>query len=208
MAGRRQSKGGAIGDCGTSLEGLRRERLRAGLTQAQLGERAGVTQHTVSDAETGRRTPRAGTIAAFAAALGVPVWRLFEADEEEPLPELAAKLIEALEIEETRIGTGDALADIMIAYQGHEAALDGVCALALEFSRLRKAPDGAPAKYVEDLDAALWRLARIAERHRQHKERLGSAWGVEEGEHLPLEHEPIANPKVRELAAQVRQRAA
>ena len=52
---------------------LRTARLRAGLTQTALAARAGTSQATISDYETGRKQPSVATLARLLAAAG---WRL------------------------------------------------------------------------------------------------------------------------------------
>lgn len=49
---------------------LRNARKDAGLTQAELADRAGVSERTVRDAESGEGTLRRGTMALLAFALG------------------------------------------------------------------------------------------------------------------------------------------
>lgn len=50
---------------------LRAERARAGLTQAELGDRAGLTAHSIGNYERGISTPNLDTLVRLAAALGV-----------------------------------------------------------------------------------------------------------------------------------------
>lgn len=52
---------------------LRAERQRAGLTQAQLAERAGVPVGTLAKAEQGERQVSVGLAASLAQALGLPL---------------------------------------------------------------------------------------------------------------------------------------
>ena len=66
---------------------LRARRLRAGLSQAQLGERAGCTQKTITSIELGKRVPHPGTAADLARALGT---ELAELCDEAPALERAA----------------------------------------------------------------------------------------------------------------------
>lgn len=73
------------------MDGFRPERLRAirlahGLGQEDLAARSGVAQNTISEAETGRRTPRPSTLRKFAAALGVEVGDFFEAADSPKAP--------------------------------------------------------------------------------------------------------------------------
>lgn len=50
---------------------VRAERLKQGLTQPQLAERAGLSRFTVSRIETGVRKPMRATVTVLALALGV-----------------------------------------------------------------------------------------------------------------------------------------
>lgn len=76
---------------GAKIRKLRKER---NLTQAQLGERAGVEIHSVTRYESGRVRPRAKLLQRFADALGVTVEEL-QADE--PAPSLGIKDPELLD---------------------------------------------------------------------------------------------------------------
>ncbi len=74
------------------MDGFKPERLRAirlahGLGQEDLAARSGVAQNTISEAETGRRTPRPSTLRKFAAALDVEVGDFFEAADSPKEPE-------------------------------------------------------------------------------------------------------------------------
>lgn len=55
---------------------VRRVRLERGLTQEQLAERSGFTQHYLSGLEQGRRNPTVVTVFEIAQALGVDHLRL------------------------------------------------------------------------------------------------------------------------------------
>lgn len=57
--------------------GLREHREAAGLTQAELADRAGVSRQLVGAAEAGRNLPRVDAALALAAALGISVESLF-----------------------------------------------------------------------------------------------------------------------------------
>jgi transcriptional regulator with XRE-family HTH domain len=59
--------------------GLRALRQKAGLTQAQLAERAGMHLHGISKLEQGDREPSLATAAKLAAALGLTVDDLLQA---------------------------------------------------------------------------------------------------------------------------------
>lgn len=72
---------------------LRDARLRAGLTQAQLAERAGVTQPVVSRAEAAGANPRIGTLDRLLRAAGA---RLELAAPEQRLPDVDEGQILAL----------------------------------------------------------------------------------------------------------------
>jgi transcriptional regulator with XRE-family HTH domain len=57
---------------------LREERFKAGLTQAELAEKAGTTQTTVARIERDAVQPEVTTVRRLAAALGVPIAVLLE----------------------------------------------------------------------------------------------------------------------------------
>ena len=57
---------------------LRRLRRGAGLSQEELAERSGLTQSYVSGVEAAKRNPSLDAIGVIAAAMRVPVARLFE----------------------------------------------------------------------------------------------------------------------------------
>ncbi len=63
------------------MEGIRVMRKRAGMTQAQLAERAGVNQHHISRWEKGRVEPSRANLERVADALGVLPWELHLAQE-------------------------------------------------------------------------------------------------------------------------------
>lgn len=58
---------------------LKEVREAAGLTQVSLGEIVGVEQHTISQWESGHRTPRADKLPLLAKVLGCTIDDLFEA---------------------------------------------------------------------------------------------------------------------------------
>jgi DNA-binding XRE family transcriptional regulator len=70
----------------TDIALLRRAREAAGLTQAQLAARAGVSRQLVGAAEAGRHAPSVQTALRIARALGRPVEDLFALPGEEPAP--------------------------------------------------------------------------------------------------------------------------
>ncbi len=75
------------------MEGLRRLRRERGLTQQELAQEAGLTQHTISELELGRQTPRPSTLKKLARGLNVGVPELFGAEPGESPKELARRVI-------------------------------------------------------------------------------------------------------------------
>jgi transcriptional regulator with XRE-family HTH domain len=65
-------------------DNLRRLRHEAGLTQEELGSRAGVQMADVSRYESGNRDPRISTVARLAAALEVPIAELLKPTGDSP----------------------------------------------------------------------------------------------------------------------------
>src|SRR5215217_9397370 len=63
------------------LERLRHIREQAGYSQQELADESGVSQHTISEIELGRRKPQGRTLRKLAKVLGVEVRDFFE---EEP----------------------------------------------------------------------------------------------------------------------------
>jgi transcriptional regulator with XRE-family HTH domain len=55
------------------LQAVRDIRLKRGLSQADLGRRAGITEYTISEIEAGKRTPRPSTLRKLAKGLDVDV---------------------------------------------------------------------------------------------------------------------------------------
>jgi transcriptional regulator with XRE-family HTH domain len=62
-------------------ENLRRLRQQAGLSQEELGARAGIQMADISRYEGGGRDPRVTTVARLATALEVPLTELLSCDE-------------------------------------------------------------------------------------------------------------------------------
>lgn len=62
-------------------ENLRRLRKQAGLSQEELGARAGIQMADISRYEGGGRDPRITTLARLAAALDVPLTELLTCDD-------------------------------------------------------------------------------------------------------------------------------
>jgi DNA-binding XRE family transcriptional regulator len=76
LATARRELGGLVGDGPGSFRGLR---LGAGLSQAGLAARAGLTQSHVALIESGRNDPTTGTVAKLAKALGASEHAVFQA---------------------------------------------------------------------------------------------------------------------------------
>src|SRR5919112_6886982 len=71
--------GGSISELGRMrLERLRYIREQAGYSQQELADESGVSQHTISELELGRRTPQGRTLRKLAKVLGVEVADLRE----------------------------------------------------------------------------------------------------------------------------------
>lgn len=66
---------------------IRRARLAAGLTQTELGRRAGITQSVVSAYESGRREPALSTLARLVEATGSQLVMSLEARPDRDLPD-------------------------------------------------------------------------------------------------------------------------
>jgi len=62
---------------------LRKARLKAGLSQEELGFRAGVTRNYVSLVELHQHSPTLDTLLNICAALGIPAWPLVRKTEAE-----------------------------------------------------------------------------------------------------------------------------
>lgn len=69
-----------VQDIRTNPVKLRTLRILAGLTRAELADKAGVSRMSIYRTETGKTAPRLGTVRALAQALGVPVTQLLELD--------------------------------------------------------------------------------------------------------------------------------
>ncbi len=83
-------------------ERLKKAREAAGLSQASLGKKAGVTQDTIWGIESGKRKPHPGTLRKVAVALGVaPEWLAGEGSEEGP--DTAAVLLALIRGREARL---------------------------------------------------------------------------------------------------------
>ena len=67
----------------TTGELIRQTRMSAGLTQKELGNRAGIAEPTIGRYELGKLTPKPATLKKIAAALGVEWYELLSDDSEE-----------------------------------------------------------------------------------------------------------------------------
>ena len=67
----------------TTGELIRQARISAGLTQKELGERAGIAEPTIGRYELGKLNPKPSTLKKIAAALNVPWYELYSTDPEE-----------------------------------------------------------------------------------------------------------------------------
>nr|DAX02195.1 MAG TPA: helix-turn-helix domain protein [Bacteriophage sp.] len=67
----------------TTGELIRQARMSAGLTQKELGNRAGIAEPTIGRYELGKLNPKPATLKKIAAALGVEWYELLSDDSEE-----------------------------------------------------------------------------------------------------------------------------
>lgn len=67
----------------TTGELIRQTRMSAGLTQKELGNRAGIAEPTIGRYELGKLNPKPATLKKIAAALGVEWYELLSDDSEE-----------------------------------------------------------------------------------------------------------------------------
>lgn len=67
----------------TTGELIRQARLSAGLTQKELGERAGIAEPTIGRYELGKLNPKPATLKKIAAALGVQWYELLSNNQDE-----------------------------------------------------------------------------------------------------------------------------
>lgn len=67
--------------CAVLGRAIRAARELKGLKQGALGEMAGISQNHLSSIELGRDVPSLAVLVPLAAALDVPLWRLFRAAE-------------------------------------------------------------------------------------------------------------------------------
>jgi len=100
---------------------LRETRVRAGLTQAELAERAGVTQPVISRAEASGANPRIATLDRLLGAAGArlelsaPEARLPDVDEGQILEHLRLSVPERLEAHDVaRRSIGDLMAHVRV----------------------------------------------------------------------------------------------
>lgn len=107
---------------------IRAARERAGLTQADLAARAGVTRQLLGAVESGRHAPAVGAALRLAGALGASVEELFAPDPGAVAAVLDRPLAEGAPVRVGRVGdrlVAAPLADLM-AGEGGWAAADGV----------------------------------------------------------------------------------
>lgn len=69
----------------TTGELIRQARMSAGLTQKELGNRAGIAEPTIGRYELGKLNPKPATLKKIAAALGVEWYELLSDDSEEQI---------------------------------------------------------------------------------------------------------------------------
>ena len=106
---------------------LKDVRKNAGLTQAQLSEKLGITAQSYSQYETGKRNPKSETVQKIAKALGVDVDVLRPTKEEKELFEKAAKSItdeQKYKIEEMRLSNLIKHKEKMLNIAGKQKVVD------------------------------------------------------------------------------------
>lgn len=106
---------------------LKDVRKNAGLTQAQLSEKLGITAQSYSQYETGKRNPKSETVQKIAKALGVDVDVLRPTKEEKELFEKAAKSItdeQKYKIEEKRLSNLIKHKEKMLNIAGKQKVVD------------------------------------------------------------------------------------
>lgn len=135
---------------------LRRSRIDAGLTQAELATRAGVSRQLVGAVEAGRHLPRVDAALALASVLGIGVADLFAAAEQpvdivSGLPPEPAALVRA-----GRVGDRVVTSVARIGPAGWDVA-DGV----VEEGRLHRLAPGAPGMVVVGCEPGLEVIERI-----------------------------------------------
>jgi DNA-binding XRE family transcriptional regulator/molybdate-binding protein len=135
---------------------LRRSRIDAGLTQADLATRAGVSRQLVGAVEAGRHLPRVDAALALASVLGIGVAELFESVETpvdivSGLPPEQAALVRA-----GRVGERVVTSPARIGPAGWDVA-DGV----VEEGRLRRFVRDAPGMVVAGCEPGLEAMERI-----------------------------------------------
>jgi DNA-binding XRE family transcriptional regulator len=101
---------------------IRALRDAAGLTQADLAGRAGVSRQLIGAVETGRHLPRVDAALAIAAALGVEVTELFR-DEFAPVDVLTgAPAVDGALVRATRVGDRIVTAPVRVGRDGWDVA--------------------------------------------------------------------------------------
>ena len=94
------------------MQAVRDIRLKRGLSQADLGKRAGITEYTISEIEAGKRTPRPSTLRKLAKGLEVDVATFTPgqsglAQALEVMRRHAAQTLEAIEDAESALASGE-----------------------------------------------------------------------------------------------------
>lgn len=93
-------------------EVIKKERKKAGLTQAELGRKLGVSASMIAQYETGKRIPKIATLQKIARALGVDFWQIIPTKlMASPLSELDEETRnQLLKIANNRVVVGEILA--------------------------------------------------------------------------------------------------
>ncbi|HLY50661.1 MAG TPA: helix-turn-helix domain-containing protein [Solirubrobacteraceae bacterium] len=125
---------------------LRAARRQAGLTQAELATRAGVSRQLIAAVESGHNTPAVDAALRLARALGTTVESLFSSSTAEVVPALGRQLREGTPLRVGRVG--DQLVAAELPDHGVAGAAwarpDGV----IESGDLRLFPGASPAAFV------------------------------------------------------------
>lgn len=125
---------------------LRERRLDAGLTQAELAGRAGVSRQLVAAVEAGQNMPAVDAALGLARALCTTVEELFPADRGSVLPALGDRLGEGAPLRVGRVG--DQLVAAGLPEHGTSGTGWGLADGTIEQGALRLFPDSAPAGLV------------------------------------------------------------
>lgn len=97
----------------TVARNLRSERIRAGLSQQKLADKAGLSVRYISRLETNPQDFRISNVAVLAKALGIPPGRLLHRRGDRPMPpttvetlEAAIRLLETVKVETEQAADG------------------------------------------------------------------------------------------------------